>query len=77
LDLARSLPAKQGAEIVALSREAFVDAMRITYPIAAAFIVLAAVVAWRFLPAHGEDHFPTVDDEIEAREISEYEILGA
>ena len=37
----------------------------------------AAVVAWRFLPAHGEDHFPSVDDEVEAREISEYEILGA
>ena len=32
---------------------AFVDAMRITYPIAAAFIVLAALVAWRWLPAHG------------------------
>jgi MFS family permease len=77
LDLARTLPAKQGAEIVALSRDAFVDAMRITYPIAAAFIVLAAVIAWRFLPAHGDDHYPTIDDEVEAREISEYEIAGA
>jgi MFS family permease len=77
LDLARNLPAKQGAELVELSRNAFVDAMRITYPIAAAFIVLAAVVAWRFLPAHGQDHFETKDDEDEAREISEYEILGA
>jgi MFS family permease len=77
LDLARNLPAKQGAELVELSRNAFVDAMRITYPIAAAFIVLAAVVAWRFLPAHGEDHFESTADEEEAREISEYEILGA
>jgi EmrB/QacA subfamily drug resistance transporter len=77
LDLARNLPAKQGAELIELSRNAFVDAMRITYPIAAAIIVLAAVVAWRFLPAHGQDHFETAADEDEAREISEYEILGA
>jgi EmrB/QacA subfamily drug resistance transporter len=77
LDLARTLPAKQGAELVELSRNAFVDAMRITYPIAAAFIVLAAVVAWRFLPAHGQDQFETKAEEDEAREISEYEILGA
>lgn len=77
LDLARTLPAKQGAEIVALSRDAFVDAMRITYPIAAAFMILAAFVAWRFLPAHGHDQFLTEDDAAEAREISEYEILGA
>jgi MFS family permease len=76
LELARTLPAKQAAEIVTLSRDAFVDAMRITYPIAAAFIVLAAVIAWRFLPAHGVD-FPTAEAEKEAEEISEYEILGA
>lgn len=77
LELARTLPAKQGAEIVALSREAFVDAMRITYPIAAVFIVIAAIVAWRFLPARGHDEFASPEDEEEAREISEYEILGA
>ena len=43
LELARNLPAKQGAALVQLSRDAFVDAMRITYPIAAAFIVLRRV----------------------------------
>jgi EmrB/QacA subfamily drug resistance transporter len=77
LELANRLPGKQGAELVQLSRDAFVDAMRITYPIAAAFIVFAAIIAWRFLPAHGHDEFATPDDEAEAREISEYEILGA
>ncbi len=77
LELANRLPAKQGAALVQLSHDAFVDAMRITYPIAAAFIVLAAIIAWRFLPAHGHDEFATHDDEEEAREISEYEILGA
>ena len=77
LELARDLPAKQGAALVELSRQAFVDAMRITYPIAAAFIVFAAFIAWRYLPAHGQDEFVTDDDSDEAREISEFEILGA
>jgi EmrB/QacA subfamily drug resistance transporter len=77
LELARNLPTKQGAALVELSREAFVDAMRITYPIAAAFIVFAAFIAWRYLPARGHDEFVTDDDSDEAREISEFEVLGA
>ncbi len=77
LELARNLPAKQGAALVQISREAFIDAMRITYPIAALFIVFAAFIAWRFLPAHGHDEFATPEDADEAREISEFEILGA
>jgi EmrB/QacA subfamily drug resistance transporter len=77
LELARQLPAKQGAEIVQLAREAFVDAMRITYPVAAAFILFAAVIAWRYLPARGQDEFVTEDDSDEAREIGEFEVLGA
>jgi len=51
--------------------------MRITYPIAAAFIVFAAFIAWRYLPARGHDEFVTDDDSDEAREISEFEVLGA
>ena len=78
LELANRLPAKQGEALVQLSRDAFVDAMRITYPIAAAFIVLAAVIAWRFLPAHGHDEFAIARRRAKKRdEISEYEILGA
>jgi hypothetical protein len=45
--------------------------------VAAVFILFAAFVAWRWLPAHGHDEFESVDDEDEAREISEFEILGA
>ena len=74
---AAHLPAKQGAALVELSREAFVDAMRITYPIAAAFIVFAAFIAWRWLPAHGQRRVRADDDSDEAREISEFEVLGA
>ena len=52
--------------------------MRITYPIAAAFIVLRrvrrlAVVARRT----GHDEFASIEEQEEAREISEFEILGA
>jgi Na+/melibiose symporter-like transporter len=77
LDLAGSLPAKQGAALVELSREAFVDAMRITYPIAAGFILFAAFVAWRWLPARGADDDVAAHPTDEVREIAEYEILGA
>ena len=59
-----------------LSRQAFIDAMRLTYPIAAAFIFFAAFIAWRWLPAHGHDEFASVGEEDEAREISEFEVLG-
>ena len=61
------LPAKQGDALVQLSRDAFVDAMRITYPIAAAIIVFAAFIAWRCLPAHGHDEFASAEDEQEAQ----------
>jgi MFS family permease len=77
LDLARTLPAKQAAELIELSRNAFIEAMRITYPIAAAFIVFAALVAWKWLPARGADDDVAAHPTDEAREISEYEILGA
>jgi EmrB/QacA subfamily drug resistance transporter len=76
IELAQKLPAAQGAEIVRLSRQAFIDAMRLTYPIAAAFIFFAAFIAWRWLPAHGHDEFASVEAEEEAREISEFEVLG-
>ena len=68
LDLASRLPAKQGDALVQLSRDAFVDAMRITYPIAAAIIVFAAFIAWRFLPAHGHDEFASAEEERSARD---------
>jgi EmrB/QacA subfamily drug resistance transporter len=77
LDLATRLPEKQAATLVALSRSAFVDAMRIAYYIAAAFLVFAAIVAWKWLPARGSDDDVATHPSDEAREISEYEILGA
>ena len=33
------------------SKSAFIDAMRITYPIAAGVLLVAVFIAWRYLPA--------------------------
>jgi EmrB/QacA subfamily drug resistance transporter len=77
LDLARTLPARQASVLASLSREAFIEAMRITYPIAAAFLVFAAFVAWKWLPARGADDDVAAHPTDEELEISEYEILGA
>jgi EmrB/QacA subfamily drug resistance transporter len=76
LERAATLPAKQGAELVGLARNSFVEAMRIAYPIAAAVVLCAVFVAWRFLPARGSDEDVAVHPSDEAREISEFEILG-
>src|SRR5262249_37611446 len=75
LDLARTLPVG-GERLADLSREAFIQAMRITYPIAAAFIVFASFVAWKWLPARGADDDVAAHPTDEVLEISEYEILG-
>ncbi len=77
LSAARHLPAARAAEVVQFSRHAFVEAMRLTYPIAAAIVLGAAVIAWRFLPAHARAEFDSVDDEDAARRIEALEIAGA
>jgi DHA2 family multidrug resistance protein-like MFS transporter len=77
LEHAKSLPVEQGDALVELSREAFVNAMRYAYPIAACFVLLAAVVAWRFLPARGSGDDVAAHPSPEARAISEFEILGS
>jgi EmrB/QacA subfamily drug resistance transporter len=77
LSAARHLPAKQATEVVTFSRNAFIEAMRLTYPIAAAIVMVAAVIAWRYLPAHAPAEFESVEEQEEAREIEGYEIIGA
>jgi EmrB/QacA subfamily drug resistance transporter len=77
LERAATLPVKQGDALVAVSREAFVDAMRFAYPVAACILVFAAFVAWRFLPARGSDDDVAAMPSVEARAISEFEILGS
>jgi MFS family permease len=51
LTAAQHLPPAQAARVEALAQSAFLDAMRITYPVTAAIFLLAAFVAWRYLPA--------------------------
>ena len=52
---ASKLPAAQARVVEDLARGAFVDAMRLTYPISACIVLAAAAVAWRWLPARGSD----------------------
>jgi hypothetical protein len=57
------LPAPVAGEVSHLARDAFRDAMRVTYPIAAVIVLFAASVAWRFLPARPVDYEPVVPAE--------------
>ena len=66
LSVVRRLPRAQAAQVVELARSAFIDAMRLTYPIAAAFVMLAALIAWRFLPARAPHEFAPISEQIES-----------
>ena len=51
LAAAQRLPAVQAHVVEHLARRGFIDAMHFTFPIAAAFVILAGFIAWRYLPA--------------------------
>jgi hypothetical protein len=53
---ANSLPAEQAAQVRDAAHDAFLSSMRVTYAIAAAFVVGAIFVAYKFLPARAADH---------------------
>ncbi len=52
---AQSISGADGATIVQLARRAFIGSMRIVYALAAAVVLLAAFVSWRYLPATAPD----------------------
>ena len=52
LNAAHRLHPARAHEVERLAREAFRQAMRVTYPITACVMVIAALIAWRYLPAH-------------------------
>jgi len=59
--VAASLPADQGARVTDAAAHAFTDAMGIGFAVAAGCALVAAVVAWRWLPArHAERSAPVV-----------------
>jgi EmrB/QacA subfamily drug resistance transporter len=60
---ASKLPAAQAKVVENLARGAFVDAMRLTYPIGACIVLTAAAVAWRWLPARGTDEVDLASDD--------------
>ena len=51
LSAAQRLPAAQAHVVEHLARRGFIDAMHFAFPVAAAFVSIAAFVAWRYLPA--------------------------
>jgi EmrB/QacA subfamily drug resistance transporter len=53
--VARTLPAEQAAQVRDAAHDAFLSSMRVTYAIAAAFVLGAIFVAYRFLPARASD----------------------
>lgn len=64
-EYAARLPAKQAAEaalVVDHAKHAFVDAMRLTYPVSASFLVVAFLVAWKWLPARAHAHADAAHD---------------
>ena len=62
---AAKLPAAQAHVVSQVARDGFIDAMRLTFPIGAAIVLAAAVVAWKWLPAHAPDEVPldSADDD--------------
>ena len=67
---ASKLPAAQARVVAEVARSAFVDAMRLTYPIGACIVLAAAAVAWKWLPARGSDDVDLAsasDDRAEAQ----------
>jgi EmrB/QacA subfamily drug resistance transporter len=53
VNVAGQVPSR-ATEIHDAAADAFKDAMHLAYPVAAAFVVLAAILAWRYLPARAE-----------------------
>jgi hypothetical protein len=72
LEVARNVGGSTGAHLTEAAQHAFVSSMRITFGVAAVVVLLAAVVAARFLPARAID--PEAD--ISADEVVESLVIG-
>jgi EmrB/QacA subfamily drug resistance transporter len=63
LDAAQTLPHDTQSVIVAMARDAFITSARLVYLTAAVVVLLAAFVAWRFLPARAPAEGKVLFDE--------------
>jgi EmrB/QacA subfamily drug resistance transporter len=70
LQAARTLPANEAAAVQALVDHAYITSMRLAYGIAAAVVLLAAGVTWRYLPARAPDEVEDELDEESAEAVS-------
>jgi EmrB/QacA subfamily drug resistance transporter len=64
LEVARNLGGSAGAHLTVAAQHAFVSSMRITFGVASVVVLLAALVAARFLPARATDVAPVSADEL-------------
>jgi EmrB/QacA subfamily drug resistance transporter len=64
LEVARNLGGAAGAHLTSAAQHAFVSSMRITFGVASVVVLLAALVAARFLPARATDLAPVSADEV-------------
>jgi EmrB/QacA subfamily drug resistance transporter len=68
LEYAARAPGKQADLIVEHAKTAFVEAMRLTYPISACFLLAAFFIAWKWLPARAHAHADADHDVHDARD---------
>jgi MFS family permease len=68
---ATTLAPDQAAQVRDAAHDAFLSSMRVTYAVAAAFVVCAMFVAYRFLPAHAAPaEEPATDADAERDSVS-------
>jgi len=66
LDAARGLPAGSRTAVEQLVRGAYITSMRVAFGMAAGIVLVAAFIAWRFLPARAPaDDLVILDEEVD------------
>jgi EmrB/QacA subfamily drug resistance transporter len=68
LEAAQRLGGAQGEAVAAIARDAFIVSMRLVYFLAAAVVLCAAFITWRFLPARAPSEIVLSDEEVEIAE---------
>jgi MFS family permease len=76
LEVARRLPGHAAPLLRVAAHDAFLSAMRLTYMFGVAIIVIALIVAWRFLPARARVHSTVPDERAQALALGVEDIAG-
>ena len=68
LEAAQRLGGAQGEAVAEIARNAFIVSMRLVYFLAAAVVLSAAFITWRFLPARAPSEGVLFDEEVDLAE---------